>query len=554
MENSLVVQWSILLWSEVSLPTIKLRTLLEFTMEALKSTPLTINLLDLICHNLLLQGRQSADNKSICVQVLLDIALSRSTTVEHRRTLFNCVEKLEDECLQLFYICRHKLLPRCSILLQRSFHELNEQLQVLQILEILFSKMSPTIGLQILYMSLLALQDAPLLELSPAQCNEILSRETIKAGGGGRGTISDVVTAAVKSEHTVCRGVAYRLLGRIAACCYEYIGPKIVRLFVHLRRKESKENVQVLTGVLWDLLYLWPEYLQNLLLSSHEEQEHSHSVVSRSRSHSHESTQGQTHTQTHSLLMDLRSEFKERRTMAVLAITRLLKDHRLTSTSMPNMIRELCVTFISRTSLQSAIMTKINNIRTLRLQKEIERKTAKRSRLEKKPTGGSKSSGTGIGIGTGTTDWTIDGEEDAEEWIFRPSDMCSDDRHDFKLVRQTLDEMSSSMGKEVLLVIQSDMLTAATTTTATVGRESKYSDNDNASSSSSFNMNRHWSAPRLHALVVLRYRVSVALQILDQDLQLGNNGNTSNGDLNEQLVGVVNKLRYLHNNFNEATD
>ena len=71
----------------------------------------------------------------------------------------------------------------------------------------------------------------------------------------------------VRSPYPSCRGYAYRILGLIAMRCFDLLGEKIVgQLLLKKRFREIPENRLIITIILWNLLYIWPETLAHILI------------------------------------------------------------------------------------------------------------------------------------------------------------------------------------------------------------------------------------------------------------------------------------------------
>ena len=71
----------------------------------------------------------------------------------------------------------------------------------------------------------------------------------------------------MRSSYPVCRGYSYRILGQISMRCYDLLGEKIIfQLLLKKRKDETMENRIIITIVLWNLLYVWWEYLVNNLI------------------------------------------------------------------------------------------------------------------------------------------------------------------------------------------------------------------------------------------------------------------------------------------------
>lgn len=49
--------------------------------------------------------------------------------------------------------------------------------------------------------------------------------------------------------------------------CFDVLGEKIVDLLKKKRLQEDSENRIVITVILWNLLYIWPEYLDHVLIA-----------------------------------------------------------------------------------------------------------------------------------------------------------------------------------------------------------------------------------------------------------------------------------------------
>lgn len=71
----------------------------------------------------------------------------------------------------------------------------------------------------------------------------------------------------VRSANPSCRGYAYRILGLVSMRCFDVLGEKVVgQLLLKKRYQEDPDNRMVITIILWNLLYVWPEYLVHVLL------------------------------------------------------------------------------------------------------------------------------------------------------------------------------------------------------------------------------------------------------------------------------------------------
>ena len=65
----------------------------------------------------------------------------------------------------------------------------------------------------------------------------------------------------------MCRRYAYRILGLIATRCFDTVGEKVVgHLLLKKRHQEVPENRLTITIILWNLMFIWPEYLTHILL------------------------------------------------------------------------------------------------------------------------------------------------------------------------------------------------------------------------------------------------------------------------------------------------
>lgn len=75
------------------------------------------------------------------------------------------------------------------------------------------------------------------------------------------------ISEQVKSRCPVCRRYAYQILGLIATRCFDVLGEKVVgHLLLKKRLQEVPENRLTITVILWNLLFIWPEYLTHVLL------------------------------------------------------------------------------------------------------------------------------------------------------------------------------------------------------------------------------------------------------------------------------------------------
>jgi hypothetical protein len=70
-----------------------------------------------------------------------------------------------------------------------------------------------------------------------------------------------------RSVHPSCRGYAYRILGLVSMRCFDMLGEKVVgQLLLKKRFQEDADNRMLITIILWNLLYVWPDYLAHVLL------------------------------------------------------------------------------------------------------------------------------------------------------------------------------------------------------------------------------------------------------------------------------------------------
>lgn len=75
------------------------------------------------------------------------------------------------------------------------------------------------------------------------------------------------ISQQVRSLEPSCRGYAYKVLGLIATRCFEDVGENVVmKLLIKNRLQEVSENRLIITIVLWNLLYVWPDYLSQVLI------------------------------------------------------------------------------------------------------------------------------------------------------------------------------------------------------------------------------------------------------------------------------------------------
>lgn len=70
-----------------------------------------------------------------------------------------------------------------------------------------------------------------------------------------------------RSVQPSCRGYAYRILGLVSMRCFDVLGEKVVgQLLLKKRFQEDADNRMLITIILWNLLYVWPDYLAHVLL------------------------------------------------------------------------------------------------------------------------------------------------------------------------------------------------------------------------------------------------------------------------------------------------
>lgn len=74
------------------------------------------------------------------------------------------------------------------------------------------------------------------------------------------------ISQQARSLEPTCRGYAYKILGLIATRCFEDVGQKVVKLLLKNRLQEVPENYLIITTVLWNLLYIWPDCLSHILI------------------------------------------------------------------------------------------------------------------------------------------------------------------------------------------------------------------------------------------------------------------------------------------------
>jgi hypothetical protein len=75
------------------------------------------------------------------------------------------------------------------------------------------------------------------------------------------------ISQQVRSSEPTCRGYAYKVLGLITARCFEDVGQKVImKVLLKNRLQEVPENCLIITTILWNLLYIWPDYLSNTLI------------------------------------------------------------------------------------------------------------------------------------------------------------------------------------------------------------------------------------------------------------------------------------------------
>jgi hypothetical protein len=81
----------------------------------------------------------------------------------------------------------------------------------------------------------------------------------------GHQTISEFITAQVRSPHLMCREYAYRNLSLIATRCFDTLGDKIVGLFLKKRLADPELRV-LITSLLWNIAYVWADKVYSKLL------------------------------------------------------------------------------------------------------------------------------------------------------------------------------------------------------------------------------------------------------------------------------------------------
>jgi hypothetical protein len=119
----------------------------------------------------------------------------------------------------------------------------------------------PQIVLRWIYSDLYTLASESDMDIATAQGDV----DTLMGATKGRQTISEFITAQVRSPHPACREYAYRNLSLIAVRCFDTLGEKILGLFLKKRLAEPELRV-LITSLLWNIAYVWADRVQSKLL------------------------------------------------------------------------------------------------------------------------------------------------------------------------------------------------------------------------------------------------------------------------------------------------